>query len=109
MKRVALWTAITVLPLLMGAASFGLYHANQTATTVSFVDCCLDPNCPPGCCDQCPPDCLLTLTAKTCCPEGDCCPEDGCCSGKTQKAAAYMCPVTGEELPCPDCCPFNQK
>jgi hypothetical protein len=20
----------------------------------------------------------------------------------------YICPITGEELPCPRCCPFNQ-
>ena len=26
----------------------------------------------------------------------------------TQKAGKYTCPVTGEELLCPDCCPFNQ-
>jgi hypothetical protein len=23
-------------------------------------------------------------------------------------ASGYVCPVTGEELPCPNCCPFNQ-
>mgnify|MGYP006969344035 CR=1 FL=1 len=22
-------------------------------------------------------------------------------------AAGYVCPVTGEELPCPKCCPFK--
>lgn len=21
----------------------------------------------------------------------------------------YICPLTGEELPCPDCCPLNQE
>jgi hypothetical protein len=28
-----------------------------------------------------------------------------------QPAAAepYICPVTGEELPCPQCCPLNQQ
>jgi hypothetical protein len=24
-------------------------------------------------------------------------------------AEAYICPVTGEELPCPGCCVLNQK
>ncbi len=24
-----------------------------------------------------------------------------------QKARAYTCPITGEELPCPNCCPLN--
>lgn len=23
------------------------------------------------------------------------------------KAEAFICPVTGEELPCPKCCPFK--
>jgi hypothetical protein len=22
-------------------------------------------------------------------------------------AGSYVCPLTGEELPCPDCCPLN--
>lgn len=25
------------------------------------------------------------------------------------KAQAYTCPITGEELPCPKCCPLNGK
>jgi hypothetical protein len=25
----------------------------------------------------------------------------------TQMAGPYTCPITGEELPCPDCCPLN--
>ncbi len=24
-------------------------------------------------------------------------------------AATYTCPITGEELPCPNCCPLNQR
>jgi uncharacterized membrane protein len=24
-----------------------------------------------------------------------------------QKSAGYVCPLTGEELPCPKCCPLN--
>lgn len=28
--------------------------------------------------------------------------------GKEAKpAAGYICPLTGEELPCPECCPLN--
>lgn len=23
--------------------------------------------------------------------------------------SGYTCPVTGEQLPCPNCCPLNQK
>jgi hypothetical protein len=26
-----------------------------------------------------------------------------------QSAAPYVCPITGEELPCPNCCPLNQR
>ena len=26
----------------------------------------------------------------------------------TTAAAGYTCPVTGEELPCPKCCPLNK-
>ena len=25
----------------------------------------------------------------------------------TQKAGGYVCPATGETLPCPDCCPLK--
>jgi hypothetical protein len=25
-----------------------------------------------------------------------------------ESVGGYICPVTGEELPCPDCCPFNE-
>ncbi len=28
---------------------------------------------------------------------------------KPQAAAAYVCPLTGEQLPCPLCCPLNQE
>ncbi len=24
------------------------------------------------------------------------------------EVAAYVCPVTGEQLPCPNCCPLNR-
>jgi hypothetical protein len=24
-----------------------------------------------------------------------------------QHAGGYVCPITGEELPCPNCCPLN--
>jgi hypothetical protein len=25
------------------------------------------------------------------------------------RAGSYICPITGEELPCPRCCPLNQQ
>lgn len=32
-------------------------------------------------------------------------------NAKTEKPVnetGYICPITGEELPCPNCCPLNQ-
>jgi hypothetical protein len=29
-------------------------------------------------------------------------------SDQTQQAEAFICPATGEELPCPNCCPLKQ-
>ena len=26
-----------------------------------------------------------------------------------EKQKGYICPITGEELPCPKCCPLNQE
>lgn len=26
-----------------------------------------------------------------------------------QPSAGYVCPLTGETLPCPDCCPMEQE
>jgi hypothetical protein len=77
MKRIALWTAVLVLPLVMGAASFGLYHVNLTGSAAGLAECC---------------------------PASECCPDDVCCFEK----AGYVCPITGEELSCPNCCPLNQ-
>jgi hypothetical protein len=28
---------------------------------------------------------------------------------ETISQSGYACPITGEELPCPNCCPLNQK
>ena len=30
-------------------------------------------------------------------------------AGTPQQAGGFVCPVTGEELPCPNCCPLNQQ
>jgi hypothetical protein len=29
--------------------------------------------------------------------------------GQSQERTGYVCPLTGEELPCPNCCPLNEK
>jgi hypothetical protein len=46
-------------------------HAEQAEAKAQF-DCCLDPDCPPGCCPECPPDCKPGCTSK--CPPCDRCP-----------------------------------
>jgi hypothetical protein len=28
---------------------------------------------------------------------------------RQENAQGYVCPITGEELPCPDCCPLNEQ
>mgnify|MGYP000266771171 CR=1 FL=1 len=30
-------------------------------------------------------------------------------AGSVQEKPGYICPLTGEELPCPACCPANKK
>jgi hypothetical protein len=117
MKRKVLWSALAALPLLMAAAWVGIYHtanaatpANAPAKTVKAVDCCLDPTCPPGCSEDCPPNCCDVVSVKTtakktaCCSEGsECCPDGDCCPTANTTAIAkatqkkYICP------PCPFC------
>jgi hypothetical protein len=33
----------------------------------------------------------------------------GLAYANSQKARGYTCPITGEQLPCPLCCPLNQS
>ncbi|MBI4605340.1 MAG: hypothetical protein HY721_25530 [Planctomycetes bacterium] len=30
-------------------------------------------------------------------------------TGQPQNSAGYVCPLTGEDLPCPNCCPLNEQ
>jgi hypothetical protein len=42
------------------------------------------------------------------CPiTGETLPCEKCCP-LNQGKETYTCPITGEELPCPNCCPLNQ-
>lgn len=46
------------------------------------------------------------------CPlTGEQLPCEKCCPlhQKSQTGEGYTCPVTGEKLACPNCCPLNQK
>ncbi|MFO0842267.1 MAG: hypothetical protein U0797_07685 [Gemmataceae bacterium] len=45
------------------------------------------------------------------CPiTGETLPCEKCCplNQDQAKEESYTCPITGEELPCPNCCPLNQ-
>ena len=45
------------------------------------------------------------------CPlTGEQLPCEKCCplNQKQAQEQPYTCPITGEELPCPNCCPLNQ-
>jgi len=47
------------------------------------------------------------------CPiTGEVLPCEKCCplnQGQRQAQQPFICPVTGEELPCPNCCPLNRE
>jgi hypothetical protein len=53
---------------------------------------------------------LLTASPSPAKAEATC-----CCDAKAKaparvvKADGYVCPLTGQVLPCPDCCPANAK
>ena len=71
------------LTVLASGVWTGLIVANARTSTTA-VDCCLDPNCPPGCSAICPPACTDAATAKggltaktTCCCKDPTCPP-GC-------------------------------
>jgi hypothetical protein len=36
-------------------------------------------------------------------------PADHARASDREEAEAYTCPLTGEQLPCPDCCPLNRQ
>jgi hypothetical protein len=43
------------------------------------------------------------------CPlTGEALPCEKCCP-LNQSQEPYTCPITGEELPCPNCCPLNHE
>jgi hypothetical protein len=52
-------------------------------------------------------------TSYTCPLTGEELPCPNCCplnqSKQQPEEQSYTCPLTGEELPCPNCCPLNQK
>jgi hypothetical protein len=47
-----------------------------------------------------------TRTGFTCPITGEQLPCEQCCP--LNQEGPYTCPITGEELPCPNCCPLNK-
>ena len=76
--------ALVCLLSISARASLSVAAVNPAAAE---HNCCSDPGSPPDCCTDCTPEC--------------------CQEGQTP-AKAFNCPLTGEELPCSDCCPLNQ-
>lgn len=103
------------------------FHYNGTPTdgtapeaaVVETDNCCLTGDC---CCPLqglcCDPDAKAKATPGVkyvkkagagCCVTGNCCcPGQGSCCGEAKATEAFTCPITGEELHCPNCCPLNK-
>jgi hypothetical protein len=123
--KAVLWSCAAIMPLLGFGAWYGssaqcwpgCCEVNAAGLGASLSGakvastCCPDGPCCPECCT---PDCCVgvkvasgkeKLTSTTaCCSDGDC-----STTSTTKVAAAFVCPITGKELPCPLCCPLNQK
>jgi hypothetical protein len=68
----------------IGPAAIALKPA--PTKSAAELNCCDDPTCFPGCCPECPPDC--------------------CTETQQAKAESFICPLTGEHLIGPNCCPL---
>ena len=103
------WLLGVALLTLMGVGGVwaGLALANSRTSTKA-VDCCLDPTCPAGCSEVCPPDCTgpaaaSTKTAVKC----DCCDEPTCPAGCSEE-----CPpngLTNKTSAKASCCPTEAR
>jgi hypothetical protein len=98
----------------------GNVRADNTPDAVESDSCCVTGDCCcPGqgsCCDPAKrvAGAVKATKGTSCCVTGDCCcPGQGSCCDPNAKAKAaegpFICPITGEELACPNCCPLNQK
>jgi hypothetical protein len=95
--------------------------ADDAPTVIETNNCCLTGDC---CCPLqgacCAPNAKASVPANVkfvkkagagCCLTGDCCCplQSACCASTAKKGAEpFICPETGAELPCPNCCPLNQ-
>lgn len=115
MTRRSWMLAVAILSLTAAGVWAGLVPTN--IRTTKAADCCLDPACPPGCSEICPPDCLSLVAAKQsdeCCTSC-CCDDPTCPPGCTPECAAGCLPaikasstkttVTKKDIcpPCPSC------
>jgi hypothetical protein len=115
-----LWSCVAIMPLLgFGAwyhtssgCWFGCCEANAAGLRTALAEakvtssCCPSGSCCPECCT---PSCCqeLNVAAKDkLSSTGDCCADGSCCTA-AKAPAAFVCPLTGQELPCPNCCPLN--
>jgi hypothetical protein len=102
-----LWSLVAVVPLVAVGAWFGLKPAGaQTAvptgsSSASLSDCCTPDCCPPECWPECCPECCASAQVAK---------EKPVATASNQaKTESYTCPLTGEELACPNCCPLKQQ
>jgi hypothetical protein len=93
------WSLVAVL-LVLGGTGWLTAHFVARSPLAGSTECC-PPDCYPGCCDACPPDCCTTSQASKDRLEAK--------ANTPANEAGYICPLTGEELPCPSCCPLNQQ
>jgi hypothetical protein len=120
----ALWSCTVIMPLLglgawYGASSgcwLGWCDANAAGLAVSLAgppkvtsNCCPDGPCCPECCTpSCCEEVKVVAVKDKLSTAGDCCSDGSCCTTSATKAvAAFVCPLTGQDLPCPNCCPLN--
>lgn len=104
----------------------GLLAFNMTTGTVRADDteiiesdcCCITGDCCcPGQGSCCDPAARAKVAGKVvvkkgpgcCATDNCCCPGNGSCCAASGKAGSFICPITGEELACPNCCPLNKK
>jgi hypothetical protein len=115
-----LWSCAAIMPLL----GFGAWYstspgywlgccdadAAEVGTSLAQAkvtsDCCPDGPCCPECCT--PSCCQEVKVAAVKGKAGDCCADGSCCTTPaTKTVAAFVCPLTGQELPSPNCCPLS--
>lgn len=97
MTRRSWMLAVAMLSLTAGGVWAGLALANARSTKAG--DCCLDPTCPPGCSEVCPPNCFTGAKASVQAKDVkavDCCDDPTCPPG-----CSPACP--------PDCLDFTAK